>query len=427
MQQFDEIHALKSENPDSPAFDEDADGDQVMRVGPVVHAQTEKTTASTARKSEVTDASVDHQAAPGPSTAKPQPQTHTTAEQANADASVFRFLGTEEKPVGSPQTVTQTRSQTGAKPSRTRKTAETNQPKKPRRKAQTAKATKARGIPAGQMHNWILPQRDDEGTSSHRLLGDEPIASASSSESATPTGQITYLSESTNVSPLLVSPARSYDPAPLPALSLDLESFPNIAAMGQYPTLYAPETPQQGRDRVDYREYTVNDFMRLADDDPDTFLRVTVPYLYLKKSANDFMLFKAWFTKYEASHPGRKDMTVDSEMHPSKRASNAWERLSQQCKDEWTIASRRVSAMHPVRYPITPLLAAPMQTKIEAVYLAVNGVFPPKPDNYRPPQNKGGRAEENANAVGKGAKRDRSVEEADSGASEPKRRRTPLA
>jgi hypothetical protein len=166
--------------------------------------------------------------------------------------------------------------------------------------------------------------------------------------------------------------------------------------------------------------------MRLADDDADTFLRVTIPYLYLKKSANDFMLFKAWFTKYEASHPGRKDMVVDSEVHPSKRASNAWERLSQQCKDEWTVASRRVSAMHPVRYPISPLLTPVMQKKIEAVYMAVNGVPPPKPDNYRPPQNKGSRADESTSAVGRGTKRDRSVEEtADSGKNESKRRRTP--
>lgn len=426
MQQFDDIHALKEENSDSPTFDEDTDGDQVMRVEPVVHGQTEKTTASTTRKNGVADASVDDQTKSTPSAAQTQPETHTTTDNFNANSSVFRLLVTEEQPLASPQTVTQPQTQTATKPNRSRKTPETNQPKKPRRKAQTAKATKARGIPAGQMHNWILPQRDDDGTSSNRLPSDEPIGSASSSESATPTAQITYLSESTNVSPLLVSPARSYDPAPLPALSLDLESFPNIAAMGQYPTLYAPETPQQARDRVDYREYALNDFLRLADDDPDTFLRVTVPYLYLKKSANDFMLFKAWFTKYEASHPGRKDMVVDSEVHPSKRASNAWERLSQQCKDEWTVASRRVSAMHPVRYPISPLLTPVMQKKIEAVYMAVNGVPPPKPDNYRPPQNKGSRADESTSAVGRGTKRDRSVEEtAHSGKNESKRRRTP--
>ncbi|RXW23583.1 hypothetical protein EST38_g2248 [Candolleomyces aberdarensis] len=421
MQQIEDIHDLKSEVSDSPAFDEDTDGDQVRKVEPVIHAQTEETAASTSQEREVADASVDDQVKPVASTANTRTEACTTTDKTNVNSSGFRLFVGEEQPLASPHILTQT----VTKSNRSKNTSENNPPKKARRKAQTAKPSKARGIPAGQMHNWILPQRDDDGTSSNRLPSDELMGSASSSESATPSAQITYLSESTNVSPLLVSPARSSDPTPLPALSLDLESFPNIAAMGQYPTLYAPETAQQARDRVTFREYKEYDFMKLADDDPETFLRVTVPYLYLKKSANDFMLFKAWFTKYEASHPGLKDMTVDSEVHPSKRASNAWERLNQYCKDEWTVASRRVSAMHPVRYPILPLLSPPMQKKIEAVYVAVNGVPPPKPDNYRPPQNKA-KADENVNGVGRGTKRERSEEEnAEARVTVPKRRRTP--
>ncbi|KAJ2928000.1 hypothetical protein H1R20_g9092, partial [Candolleomyces eurysporus] len=146
-------------------------------------------------------------------------------------------------------------------------------------------------------------------------------------------------------------------------------SVPSTFVKERYPSLFIPATAFQlpDGDETDYKCYSVEDFERLAKEDPRRFLRITVPYLAIADglgNVNSYMLFKAWAADFEVHNP--RYQAAAPEHNAFKRRDRGWNWVKQSPEkvNEWGRVCSLVNHEFRKRYPLRQLFKKDMQALI---------------------------------------------------------------
>jgi hypothetical protein len=151
-------------------------------------------------------------------------------------------------------------------------------------------------------------------------------------------------------------------------------STPALFVMRRYPSLFlSTANPLPSDDNVSeyYQGYNSEDFKRLAEEEPQKFLRIAIPYLDISNGLSDpFTLFMEWNRDYEARNPHnlpvKQDLENEKDFEVRQRMAwvNAEQWTARGRGDDWTKVSDLINREFCQRYPLSKLLSDEMQSII---------------------------------------------------------------